>query len=143
MRLMRKVFVSVLAALTLAIVGCSKPDKFVGQWKMDVNGAPATADFKPGGAMTIGIDVKAFQGLHVDVTGKWRDEADKLFITVTDATVSNFPPQLKGHEQEFTDQMKKSMEIGKEEGGTVKWEGDDKFSISRDGNSTTFTRAKN
>lgn len=141
---MRKVFLSALAAFTLAIVGCgsAKPDKFVGQWKMDVNGAPATANFESGGAMTIKIDVKAFQSLQVNVTGKWRDEGDKLFITVADATATNFPPQLKGHETEFTEQMKKSMEIGKEESGTVKWEGADKFTITRDGNSSAFTRIK-
>lgn len=144
---MRKLLLPALVALSLSIVGCSsapqaKPDKFVGHWNTNINGAPATANFEPDGSMKMAIVVKTFQDLHVDLIGKWRDKGDQLFITVADATASNFPPQMKGHEQEFTDAMKKSMEIGKEEGGTVKWEGDDKFEISRNGNSTAFTRAK-
>jgi len=77
--------------------------------------------------------------LEADVTGTWAMEGDKLTWTPQSATIK---PELNSV---IADPIKKEVQssIGNNASGKVKWEGNDKFTVTTEnGKTATFDRVK-
>lgn len=129
----------------LALVGCSKPNKFVGNWEgtTTVQGQTATVTQNLNADKTFtgsfSMELGPMGKISADVNGTWDSKSDtELSTTLNGVTVKDAPAMVK-------DQFEKSMleDKGKAMSTTVKWNGDDEFtSNSPKGGSMTFKRKK-
>jgi hypothetical protein len=112
--------------------------KIVGQWTADL--MPGfTVDFKNDGTMTANGPMPGKPEITINTSSTWKVEGDKLTTTGTGITVEG-----------ADEATKKAMEdggkaqLGKPLSGTIKWEGDDKFTVTADegGVVVTYTRKK-
>jgi|GEM_PF-6690745 len=135
------------------IQGCSGPS-VEGTWTMTpAEELPVKATFKttftkPDKATTVVLATSAVPGvgelkLQADVTGTWKLDGTKMSFTATDAQLkSSDGKELPGF---MTDQIKDMIKDNLTKGstGTLKWEGNDKFTVTLDsGKIATFERVK-
>lgn len=140
---MRTRFTIALAlSLLVLLAGCGKGSKLVGTWTTTQGGTPAEVTFSPDGTATAVVTIKdgPMAGAVVNIKASYKEDGDKLHMTTTDATVSNFPAIAKGKEAEVTDAVKKQAEVGKEKIDSIKWNSDTSFTTTGDKGSATFTK---
>jgi len=141
MKLMNHRYLSLLALVF--VIGCGGGSKLVGAWKTDMQGQPATVNFNKDGTMTMVADIgQQPQGtFHAEVSGKWREEGNSVYSTMTGVKVTNASGQFAGKEAPIEKMITPTLEIGKEKKNTLVWDGDNKFTKSdENGVKQTYTR---
>ena len=150
MGLMKRI--SVLGALVAALlitvlVGCGggASGKYVGTWDTNLDSLPAVATFAGDGTFDISADIPVpqAQGAKMKILGTYKEAGEQLTVAFKDVEFENLPDVVKSQEAQMKAAFKQQIGSEAEETTPVKWEGDDKFSITtKKGNTISFARKK-
>lgn len=134
-----------LAILAVGLVGCQNSvSPLVGTWKMTANGAETgmTSTFTGDGKVTTTATIPAATPpVSLNISGTYTLEKDSLTLNYTEVNFTNLPAALKAQEAQFKQQILANQASSKV--STVKWDGNDSFSVATpDGQTATFSRQK-
>jgi len=116
--------------------------KLHGSWDIVLpNGVVAVATFNSDGTHMFVADNPAAPAMKIKMSGTYREEGDKIFLTWKDIALENTPAEAKAKEPEMLDGLKKQLQVGVEQQTSVAWESDSAFkTTSPTGNVTTFKK---
>lgn len=137
----RKILAAMLVGLLAA--GCGSSNKLVGIWKMTMSGTPATQAFYAEGRTAVDVTMPEFAKAKIHITGKWRQKGDQILITPTGIEAVDLPDRYKFHEDEFRNALQWDDRVNHETANTIKWNGDNSFTLTSPNGSTTYTRQEN
>lgn len=134
-----------LAILACGLIGCqNNASPIVGSWDMGgVGGATGmTSKFGGDGKVTTKLTLPgATPPPAIELTGTYKLEKETLTIDYTDVKVSNLPDVAKSQESVIKKQILDGQAATRT--STVKWEGNDSFTMTNaQGQTATFTRKK-
>lgn len=134
-----------LIILACGLVGCqNNASPIVGSWDMGGAGGPTgmTSKFGGDGKVTTNLTLPgATPPPAIELSGTYKLEKETLTIDYTDVKISNLPEAAKSQESVIKKQILDGQ--GATRTSTVKWEGNDSFTMTTaQGQTATFTRNK-
>jgi predicted SpoU family rRNA methylase len=133
-----------LIAMLLLVGGCQRGSKLVGKWEPTGQMAemmPSVITMQADGTYLIESTLAQAGNMRIVGTGRYREEGERVHITISEVNFENVPPELKQVEAQMRQSLTQHIKVGQEETHTITWQDNDTYTtVDPQGRSQTYKR---